>query len=181
MRPIMRPKLLPIFIFSIVIFVCISCSRVSERGTPDFYSGDGILQFNTALRMSISREFNESKIGIPISLVIVNNSDQLLEVKIDEIQIFRNENSHWEPVGNKAKNVWVNFFDSEAKDVPVTSITLQPKNVFPGDSSMFDVLPDLTSEKPVTIRIYVFAHVVNGSGSQSQNILGSFVDVTLVP
>lgn len=172
-------KIKTLLLILFVVVVLLSCSPSLPHDEPDLGMDIDMSQLNTILKVTVPKSANSYKLGTPLVLEIVNLSDQVLEFRMDDVQIFRIENDHWQKVSYK-KALIVNDLIMEPDEVnSATSLTLEPNGVFPGYKRLIPVLPDLQSDKSVLLRIFVFTNIMK-SGNPPQ-ITGSFVDVSLVP
>lgn len=164
-----------------VTTILLSCSPSFPNDEPDLGIDIDMSQLNTIIKVTAPKSANSYELGMPLELEIVNLSDQVLEFRIDDVQIFRVENNQWQKVSNKMKTIIVDDFIMEPNEVNNTkSLTLEPNGVFPGYKSSIGVLPDVKSDIPVFFRIFVFAYSQE-SENMLQNIVGAFVDVSLMP
>jgi hypothetical protein len=70
---------------------------------PDLGMDIDMAQLNTAIKVTAPKSVNSFKIGTPLELEIENLSNRVLEYRIEDIQIFRIENDHWQKTSNKIK------------------------------------------------------------------------------
>lgn len=181
MRPTMfnKRKTLLLVLFAVVMLV--SCSPSLPNDEPDLGMDIDMSQLNTAIKVAAPKSANSYKLGTPLELEIVNLSDQVLEFRIDDVQIFHIENDHWQKVSYKTKTIIVDDFIMEPNEVNnIKSLTLEPNGVFPGYKRFIDVLPDVKSDRYVFLRIFVFAYP-QGTEETAQKVVGAFVDVHLTP
>jgi hypothetical protein len=161
--------------------VLLSCSPSLPKNKPDLGMDIDISQLNTTITVNVPKGVNSYKLDKPVEIEITNLSNQVLEVRIDEVQLFRIDNGHWQKVPYKTKTIVVDNFIIEPNKINnAASLTLEPNGVFPGYKRFIDVVPDVKSDKTIFFRIFVIAHV-QGSKNSPENIVGGFVDVYLMP
>ena len=159
----------------------LSCSSSMPKDEPDLGIDMDMSQLNTTIKVTTPKKLNSYKIGKQLELEIVNLSDQTLKFNPDEIQIFQVEDDKWKKVSNNMKTILVDDFVVEPNEVSSTKyLKLKPKGSFPDDKMPITILPDVKSNKPIFLRIFVLAHGQVSENSPS-NIVGSFVDITLIP
>ncbi len=165
-------------LFAVVMLM--SCSPSMPVDKPDLGMDIDMAQLNTAIKVTAPKSVNSFKIGTPLELEIENLSNRVLEYRIEDIQIFRIENDHWQKTSNKIKTFIVDDLIMGPNEVSsTTSLTLEPNGVFPGYKDLIGVLPDVKSDKSVFLRIFVFAYFQ--TENMPKNIVGAFVDVSLRP
>ena len=173
-------KIRTLVLMFFTIIGLLSCSQSLPKGEPNLELNIDTPQLNTTLKVTAPKSVNSYKLGTPLELEIINLSDQVLDFNTDEIQIFCVKNDLWEKVTYK-EIIIVDDLIMEPNELnSVSSLTLAPNGVFPGFKRVFPVFPDLNSDKSVFLRIFVFAHAKEPE-NMSQNIVGAFVDVTLIP
>lgn len=124
------------------------------------------LTFNTQIKVTAPKALNSFILDDSfIRIKIDNLSDQTWYLSIlEDIQIFRYENNAWVEIEDKTAHLGATeFILSEAGD-------------FPDDSIITSISPDLNSDAPVALRIFVLAH-----DESRENSTGTFVDVQLKP
>lgn len=177
----MSNKIKTLLLVLFAVAMLMSCSPSLPGDEPDLGIDIDMSQINIAIKVTAPKSVNSYKLGMPLELEIVNLSDQVLEFRIDDVQIFRIEDDHWQKVSYKTKTIMVDDFIIEPNEVNnIKSLTLEPNGVFPGYKRFIDVLPDVKSDKSVFLRIFVFAYSQE-SEKTAQNVTGAFVDVYLVP
>lgn len=170
-------------ILLLVLFVVMlpSCSPSLPADEPDLGIEIDMSQLNTVIKVTAPQSANSYELGKPLALEIENLSNQVLELKIDDVQLFRIVNDHWQKVSYRMKTVIVDDFIIGPDEVnSETDLILEPNGVFPGYKRFIDVLPYVKSDKSVFLRIYVFAYTQEPENAH-QNVVGAFVDVSLMP
>lgn len=164
----------------LAVAMLISCSPSFPKDEPDLGMDIDISQLNTAIKVTAPKSINSYKTGVSLELEIVNLSEQILEFRIDDIQIFRIESGHWQKVPNIMETIIVDDLIMEPNEASNTkNLTLEPNGVFPGYKDIIGVLPDVQLDKSVFLRIFVFAYP-QGTEEIAQKV-GAFVDVHLTP
>ena len=157
-------------IFLLASFALFSCQPASPGHFPDLGMSVESIQFNTIIRFNVPKEVNTLKLGETIHLELENLSDEIWLFDIAEIQMFRFENNNWQ----KVKNNILSIGDGEQVE------TLQPKGSWPGSKALIPIMPDVTSDKMISLRVVILVHNINQEKSE-ENIVGAFVDITLKP
>ncbi|MDW8279252.1 MAG: hypothetical protein RMJ85_14635 [Anaerolineales bacterium] len=177
----MSNKIKTLLLALFAVAMLMSCSHSLPGDEPDLGIDIDTSQINTAIKVTAPKSVNSYKLGTPLELEIVNLSAQVLEFRIDDVQIFRIEDNRWKKVSYTTKTIVVDDFIIDLSEVNnIKSLTLEPNGVFPGYKRFIDVLPDVKSDKSVFLRIFVFAHTKELE-NMPQNIVGAFVDVSLRP
>ena len=159
----------------------LSCSSSMPKDEPNLDIDMDRSQLNKTIKVAAPKELNSYKIGKQLELEIVNLSDQTLKINPDEIQIFQVEDDKWQKVSNNVKTILVDDFVLEPNEDSNTKyLMLKPKGPFPDDKMPITILPDVKSNKPVLLRVYVLAHE-HVSENMPSNIIGAFVDISLIP
>ena len=165
------------FLFVWFVMMLLSCSPSLPNNEPYLGKDIDMSQLNTMIKVTEQNSSDPNKFGEPVELEIVNLSNQVLEFRINEIQMFRVENNHWQTVAYKTQTLIVDDFVLDPSEINnETSLLLEPYGVFPGYKRFIDVIPDMESNKPILIRIFVLAH-----DQELNNIASAFVDVYMTP
>lgn len=125
-------------------------------------------EMNNSLHVSIPPELNNLRIGNPLSLVLENNSQELIVLPQDYgIRIFQLVVDDWEPVENRME------YSSSRKAV-------NPNNDL--DQLVFvTVYPYIISDQKVDIRFVIEGNYSIDETGKLGDEVGAYIDVTLEP
>lgn len=125
-------------------------------------------EMNKSLRVSIPPELNNLRIGKPISLVLENNSQEIIVLPQDYgIRIFQRVGDDWEPVENRME------------------YSTSQKNVNPNDDLnhlvFVTVYPYIVSNQKINIRIVIEGYFSKEDTGKLADGVGAYIDATLEP
>lgn len=166
------------FLFILFSIVLVSCYPILPSSDPDLGDYNDILKsttINRYINVRVVRSGFEQTNGKSIELEITNLSDQKMEVLINEVRIFRVEKDEWVNVQNTSKYYLIDFLDPEAETKPAISLSFEPRGVFPGDTHLLNVSPDVSNIKSGILRIYVIGHL--SEPFEDLEIVGAVVNV----
>jgi hypothetical protein len=139
-----------------------------------------ILELNKIIKITAPKGANTFKLFKPMVIEIENLSDAPLEFRTNDIQIFQIQNGHWQKITYQQITNVDDLIIGQNEVNSTTGLILEPNGVFPGYKKVIPIMAEVNSDKPVFLRIYVFAHYEK-SKNLSPNIVGSFVNVSLIP
>jgi hypothetical protein len=160
-------KLITLLLVSFVLF---SCQEAFPDHFPDLGMDVEPSTLNTMIRLNVPKEINTFHLGGKILLELENLSNETWLFSITEIQIFRFENNSWQKISNGI----ISIGDGDQVEI------LEPKGTWPEGRSLIPVAPVVTSDKPVSLRVFILVHNKNQENSE-QKIAGAFADIFLSP